>query len=127
MIEEHHMDQNPCISSSFPKEGIVTDNMKRENDVAQSVGSTEPRSGRPATCWRISKNCFAYLSIRGGAQGIQYPKAVQGGNLATRPNYMAGRPNKWAPSAQSSATAPPNSSYKNHGAPPGRKCAECEV
>jgi hypothetical protein len=54
-------------------------------------------------------------------------KAVQGGNLAAWPSCMAGRPIKWAPHAQSSATAPPYSYYKYHGAPPGRKCEESEV
>jgi hypothetical protein len=27
MMEKHHMDQNPCISSLCPKSSIVTDNM----------------------------------------------------------------------------------------------------
>jgi hypothetical protein len=49
MMKKHHMDQNPCISSLCPKYGIVTDNMTRGNDVAQSMGSTEPRCGRSAT------------------------------------------------------------------------------
>jgi hypothetical protein len=40
---------------------------------------------------------------------------------------MAGRPDKWAPHAQSSATIPPYSSYKYHDATPGRKCEESEV
>jgi hypothetical protein len=30
--------------------------------------------------WCIYKKHFVYMSIRGGAQGIQCPKAVQGGN-----------------------------------------------
>jgi hypothetical protein len=34
MMEKHHIDQNPCISSLCPKQGIVTDNMTRGNDVA---------------------------------------------------------------------------------------------
>jgi hypothetical protein len=54
-------------------------------------------------------------------------KAVQGGNLVTRPSCMAGRPIKWGPCTQSSATPPPYSSYKYHGARPGRKCEESEV
>jgi hypothetical protein len=77
---------------------------------SQGVAGRPHHLGRPAMCWCISKNCFVYMSIRGGAQGIQCPKAVQGGNLANRPN-------KWTPHAQSSATAPPYS-YKYHGAPP---------
>jgi hypothetical protein len=54
-------------------------------------------------------------------------KAVQEGNLAARPSCMAGRPIKWAPCTQSSATALPYSSYKYHSAPPGKKCEESEV
>jgi hypothetical protein len=49
MTEKHQMDQNPCISSLCSKQGIVTENMTGGNDVAQSMGSTEPRCGRPAT------------------------------------------------------------------------------
>jgi hypothetical protein len=45
-------------------------------------------------------------------------KVVQGENLAAQPSCMASRPVKWAPRAQSSATALPYSSYKYHGAPP---------
>jgi hypothetical protein len=41
-------------------------------------------------CWRISKTRFVYVSIRGGAQGIECPKTVQGGNLATQPSSMTG-------------------------------------
>jgi hypothetical protein len=33
----------------------------------------------------FQKNRFVYVSSRGGAQGIQCTKAVQGGNLVTRP------------------------------------------
>jgi hypothetical protein len=126
MMEKHHMDQNLCISSLCPKQGIVTDNMTQGNDVAQSTGSTEPRCGRPAMCSCISKNRFVYVSCRGGAQGIQCPKAVQGENLAAWASCMASQPDRWAPGAQSSATAQPYS-YKYHGAPPGRKCEESEV
>jgi hypothetical protein len=78
--------------------------------------------GRPAMCWRISRNCFVYMSRRGSAKGIQCPKPVQGGNLAARPSCMIGRPIKWTPHAQSSSTAPPYS-YKYHGAPSDRKCS----
>jgi hypothetical protein len=34
MMEKHHMDQNQCISSIRLKQGIVTENMTRGNDVA---------------------------------------------------------------------------------------------
>jgi hypothetical protein len=91
------------------------------------MGSTKPRCGQPAMCWHISKNGFVYVSSRGSAQGIQCPKVVQGGNLATQPSCMATWPNKWTPHAQSLATESPYSSYRYHGAPPGRKCEESEV
>jgi hypothetical protein len=48
-------------------------------------------------------------------------EAVQVGNLAARPSFMVGQPDKWASRAQSSARAPPYSSYKYHGAPPRYK------
>jgi hypothetical protein len=86
--------------------------------VEKSTGSTKPRCGQLAMCWRISKNQFVYMSSRGGAQGIQCPKVVQGGNLAAQPSYMAGQPDKCSSHGQSSAKAPPNSSYKYPGAPP---------
>jgi hypothetical protein len=94
--------------------------MTRGNDPAQSMSSTDPRCGWPAICWRISKNHFVYVSRRGGAQGIQCLNAMQGGNLAARPD-------KWASRGQSLARAPPYSSYKYHAAPPGGKCEESEV
>jgi hypothetical protein len=84
---------------------------------SQGVAGQPHHLGRPAMCWRNSKNHFIYVSSRGGAQGTQFPKAVQGGNLAARSSCMAGRPNKWAPRAQSSATTLPYSSDKYHGAP----------
>jgi hypothetical protein len=40
MMEKHHMDQNPYISFLCPKPGVVTDNMTRGDDVAQSPGPT---------------------------------------------------------------------------------------
>jgi hypothetical protein len=100
---------------------------KARAQVSQGVASRPHHLGRHAMCWCISKNRFVYLSRRGGAQGIQCPKAVQGGNLAARSSCMAGWPVKWAPHTQSSATGPPYSSYKYHGAPPDRKCEESEV
>jgi hypothetical protein len=47
-MEKHHMDQNPYISSLCPKLGVVTDNMTRGDDVAQSPGPAEPKWGRQA-------------------------------------------------------------------------------
>jgi hypothetical protein len=85
---------------------------------SQRVAGRPHHLGRPTMCWCISKNSFVYVSIRGSAQGIQCPKVVQGGNMATLPTCMAGRPDKWAPHAQSLTTALPYSSYEFHGAPP---------
>jgi hypothetical protein len=48
MMENHHLYQNPCISSLCTKD-IVTDNMTRGDDVAQSPMPTEPKDGRPTT------------------------------------------------------------------------------
>jgi hypothetical protein len=45
VTEKHHMDQNPYISSLCPKPGVVTDNMTREEDVAQSPGPIEHKVG----------------------------------------------------------------------------------
>jgi hypothetical protein len=84
---------------------------------SQGVVGRPHHRGQPAMCWRISKIRFVYVSKRGSAQGIQCPKAVQGGNLAGRPSCMAGRPDKWAPHVHSLATTPPYSSYKYHGPP----------
>jgi hypothetical protein len=48
MVEKHHMDQNPYISSLCPKPEVVTKNMTRGDDVAQSPGLAEPKWGRLA-------------------------------------------------------------------------------
>jgi hypothetical protein len=45
MTEKHHMDQNSYIYSLCPKPGVVTDNMTRGGDVAQSPGPAEPKWG----------------------------------------------------------------------------------
>jgi hypothetical protein len=74
---------------------------------SQGVAGQPHHLHRPAMCWCIYKKCFVYMSRRGNDQDIQCPKAVQGGNLAAWSSCMVGRPNKWAPRAQSSARAPP--------------------
>jgi hypothetical protein len=48
MMEKHHMDQNPYISSLCPKLGVVSDNMTWGDDVAKNPGPIDPRWGRPA-------------------------------------------------------------------------------
>jgi hypothetical protein len=59
MIEKHHMDQNPYISSLCPKPGVVSDNITWGDDVEKSLGQTDPRwvwlaplLGRLARVWR---------------------------------------------------------------------------
>jgi hypothetical protein len=51
MMEKHHKDQNPYISSLCPKPGGVSDNMTWVDDVAKSSGPTDPRWGWPAKAW----------------------------------------------------------------------------
>jgi hypothetical protein len=64
---------------------------KAQPQPSQGVASRPHHLGQLAMCWHITKNHFVYVSSRGGAQGIQYPKAVQGGKSPTRPSCMAGR------------------------------------
>jgi hypothetical protein len=45
MMEKHHIDQNPYISSLCTKPRVVLDNMTRGDDVAKSPGPTNPRWG----------------------------------------------------------------------------------
>jgi hypothetical protein len=79
---------------------------KARAQLSQGVAGQPHHLGWLAMCWRISKNYFLYVSRRGGAQGIQCPKAVQEGNLAAQPSCMAGRLDKWASRTQSLARAP---------------------
>jgi hypothetical protein len=60
MMEKRHMDQNPYISSLYPKLGVVSDNMTWGYDVAKSPGPTDPRwvrlaplLGRPTRVWHL--------------------------------------------------------------------------
>jgi hypothetical protein len=48
MMKRHHIDQNQNIFSLCPKLGVVSDNMTRGDDMAKSLGPTNPRWGRPA-------------------------------------------------------------------------------
>jgi hypothetical protein len=54
---------------------------KGRAQLSHGVAGRPHHLGQLAMCWCISKNHFVYVSSRGGAQGIQWPKAVQGGNL----------------------------------------------
>jgi hypothetical protein len=65
------MDQNPYISSSCPKPGVVLDNMTRGDDVAKSPGLTDPRWVRPARVWcqrNFTFNTFHVKSVRKGSE-----------------------------------------------------------
>jgi hypothetical protein len=90
---------------------------KARAQLSQGVAGRLHHLGRPAMCCPISKNHFVYVSNRGGAEGIQCSKAVQGGNLAARPTFMVDRCDKWASHTQSLARVLPYSSYKYHSAP----------
>jgi hypothetical protein len=48
MMEKHHIDQNPYISSLFPKPGVVSNNMTWGDDMGKSLGPADPRWGQPA-------------------------------------------------------------------------------
>jgi hypothetical protein len=48
MTEKHHMDENPYISSLCPILGVVSENVTRGDDVAESLGPTDlSGAGRP--------------------------------------------------------------------------------
>jgi hypothetical protein len=83
-------------------------------------------AGRPCV-GTFPKTVFTTCQSKSVRGVYNVGKAVQGANLSAQPSCMAGRPVKWAPCAQSSATTLTYSSYKYHGAPIGRKCEESEV
>jgi hypothetical protein len=85
-----------------------------------------PSAGRssPGVFPKTVFTTFQSKSVRGVSI---VGKVVEQLNMAARPSFMAGRPNKQASCTQSSARAPPYSSYKYLGAPHGRKCEESEV
>jgi hypothetical protein len=53
--------------------------------------------GRSARRWHLFKFCFANMSRKVSAWGIQHPKSVRPQNLATRPPYLADWPDKCPP------------------------------
>jgi hypothetical protein len=79
MMEKHHIDQNPYISSLCPKTGVVTDNMTRGDDVTQNPDPAEPNWGRPARVWHFSKFVFNTCQLKLAR------KAVLPQSLAARP------------------------------------------
>jgi hypothetical protein len=135
MTENNHMDQNPCISSLCPNYGIVTENMTRGNDVAQSElnrAKVWPAchitlTGRPwvgASPKTILSTCPAEVVLMvSNAQRLCKEETWPPDQVA----WPVGQPDKWTSREQSSARAPPYSSFKYHNAPPGRKCEESEV
>jgi hypothetical protein len=91
---------------------------------SQGVTGRPHHLGRLTMCWRISKNL---LSTCPEEVVLKVSNAQRRGNLAASPSCMVGQLDKWASCDQSSARAPPYSSYKYHDAPTGRKCEESEV
>jgi hypothetical protein len=64
MTEKHHMDQNPHISSLCPKPGVVTDNMTRGDNVAQSSGPAEPKWGQQAPPpWLVGQGLASFQNL----------------------------------------------------------------
>jgi hypothetical protein len=61
MMEKHHMNINPHISSLCSKAGVVTDNMTQGDDLAQSLGQTQPKWGRPAPPpWPVGRGLASF-------------------------------------------------------------------
>jgi hypothetical protein len=88
--------------------------------------SPTPLAGRPGPSI-FSKTIFTSCQSKSVRGVSNVGKMVERLNVAARPSFMAGRPNKWASRAQSLSRAPPYSSYKYPSARPGRKCEESEV
>jgi hypothetical protein len=64
MMEKHHMDQNLHISSLCPKPGVVTDNMIRGDNVAQSPGPAEPKWARSAPpLWPADQDLASFQNL----------------------------------------------------------------
>jgi hypothetical protein len=64
MTEKHHIDQNSYISLLCPKPGVVTYNMTRGDDVAQSPGPAEPKWGRTApTPWPAGQGLACFQNV----------------------------------------------------------------
>jgi hypothetical protein len=91
MTEKHHMDQNPYISSLCLKPGVVSDNMTWGDDVAKSLGPTDPRClptpllGQPARVWRQLNYAFNTCHVKSVRRGSEVGKLVRPQNMATRP------------------------------------------
>jgi hypothetical protein len=82
-------------ASSGHVDKIVSRNTPTHCQPAKVMWPVGHTLARLAMCWRISRNYFVNMSRRGSDQGIQCPKIVQEGNLATRPSCMPDRPDKW--------------------------------
>jgi hypothetical protein len=126
MIEKHHMDQNPYISSLCPKPGAVIDNMTWGDDMAKSSCPTDPRwgrsaelLGRPARVWHQWNYAFNMCHVKSVGRGSEVGKSVQLRNLANldgRPAWQVG------PRAPLSPKAPTYPAINTPPTPPGRKC-----
>jgi hypothetical protein len=61
MTEKHHMDPNSYISLLCRKPGVVTNNMARGDDVAQSPGPAEPKwAGWPSPPWSADQGLASF-------------------------------------------------------------------
>jgi hypothetical protein len=85
-----------------------------------------PLAGRPSP-GIIPKTIFTTCQSKSVRGVSNVGKALERLNVATRPSFMVGWPDKWASHAQSLARALPYFSYKYPAAPPGRKCEGSEV
>jgi hypothetical protein len=64
MAEKHHMNQNPYLSSLCPKPWVVTDNMTRGDDVAQSPGLVEAKWGQLAPPpWPVGQGLASFQNL----------------------------------------------------------------
>jgi hypothetical protein len=90
-----------------------------------SAGPT-PLASRPGP-GTFPKTIFTTCQSKSVRGVSNVGNAVEWLNLAVGPICMATRPDKWASRTQSSARAPPYSTYKYPHAPPSRECEESEV
>jgi hypothetical protein len=92
MMENHHMDKNPYISSLCPKLGVVINNMTRWDDVAQSPGPVEPKWGRsapprwPVSPGLVSKSISNTCQLKSVGRVSNVGKAVLPQCLAAQPS-----------------------------------------
>jgi hypothetical protein len=89
MTKNHHMDQNPYISSLCPKPGVVTDNMTRRDNVAQSPGPAEPKWGWSAPpTWPVGQGLASF----GNPSSTRVNLSQQDVGKAVLPQILAAQP-----------------------------------